>query len=411
MHKFLNIIMTIAFTAVTGCGDSQGSLNSDTDSKTNAGQISKESAAKAISSESLDRICLGYAKPEYHVIYCGSPGKMEVVQVLDKVILVGLKHYFTRGADNTPKMVLIRTRGTYVDGDSYDGKWLLCVGTETYTTTMGANKTVWAFCELTDEQKKRFEQEVREREQAERLQEEIKELNRTRVDAGAGNPYAMTALGFVELMVLAGEKKNFGDAAKCFRLAAEKGCGMAAFHYAICLSRGWGVEMNLSEAVRWYKSAVEMMAIERERNKISGEKTQLRLADWFRLTSWYAKAADSLTTGFRSEVGFNCFEREQAGMIVYGTACTTNRLSANLQYKRFIEQEDPEGKAMFAKYLYLCTYDGVADYSKEQEWQNRFSQDHINCFEGQQIVHLINVFQKIRLGRMRGKNHFSFIFF
>ena len=370
MHRFLNISVAIAFTMIAGCGDSSESLKGDTGRRANASQASKGIAVKAISSESLDSICLGYAKPEYHVIYCGAPGKMEVVQALDKVILVGLKHYFTRGADSTPKMVLIRTqeKDVYVDGDSYDGKWLLCAGTETYTTAMGAQKTVWAFCELTDEQKQHFAQEVREREQAERLREEINELSRAKADAESGNPYALTALGFIKLIGLAGEKKNPEDATKCFHLAAGKGCGMAAFHYAGCLSQGLGAEMNLPEAVRWYKSAVEMMSNERESNRTAGEETQRRLADWFRLTYWYSKAPDPLTTGFRNEVGFSCFEREQAGVVAYGTVGTPDRLSANLKYKDFVEQADPGEKAMFAKYLYLCTYDGVADYSREQEW-------------------------------------------
>ena len=51
------------------------------------------------------------------------------------------------------------------------------------------------------------------------------------------------------------ESGKFEDAAKAFRIAAEKGRADAQFNLGWCYANGKGVEKDLSEAVRWYRKA------------------------------------------------------------------------------------------------------------------------------------------------------------
>ena len=54
-----------------------------------------------------------------------------------------------------------------------------------------------------------------------------------------------------------GVEKNFEEAVKWWRFAAEQGGVDAQFNLGVCYYKGTGVEEDLEEAVKWYRLAAE----------------------------------------------------------------------------------------------------------------------------------------------------------
>ena len=71
--------------------------------------------------------------------------------------------------------------------------------------------------------------------------------------AEAGDASAASRLGHYYI----GPNRNFTEAARWFRLAADSGLPVAQFQLATLLEMGWGVERNDVEAARLYRLAAE----------------------------------------------------------------------------------------------------------------------------------------------------------
>ncbi len=52
-------------------------------------------------------------------------------------------------------------------------------------------------------------------------------------------------------------EKDFSEAIKWFRLAAEGGCVDAQFHLGLIYETGLGTAENKEEAIKWYRRAAE----------------------------------------------------------------------------------------------------------------------------------------------------------
>jgi len=54
-----------------------------------------------------------------------------------------------------------------------------------------------------------------------------------------------------------GKSKNYNEAARCYRLAAEQGHAGAQNNLGFCYHNGWGVPKDMSQAARWYKRSAD----------------------------------------------------------------------------------------------------------------------------------------------------------
>src|SRR4051812_19238083 len=54
-----------------------------------------------------------------------------------------------------------------------------------------------------------------------------------------------------------GVPKDYSEAARCFRMAGERGHGRAQNNLGVCYATGIGVPQDYAEAVKWYRRAAE----------------------------------------------------------------------------------------------------------------------------------------------------------
>ena len=76
-------------------------------------------------------------------------------------------------------------------------------------------------------------------------------------NAKAGNARAQMLVADCYLNGTNGVKKNYKEAVKWYRLAAEQGLAVAQYNLAFCYYNGYGVSQSYAEAVKWYRLAAE----------------------------------------------------------------------------------------------------------------------------------------------------------
>ena len=74
-------------------------------------------------------------------------------------------------------------------------------------------------------------------------------------NAKAGNARAQMLVADCYLNGTNGVKKNYKEAVKWYRLAAEQGVAEAQFNLGVCYYFGEGVAKNKATAIRWWKKA------------------------------------------------------------------------------------------------------------------------------------------------------------
>ena len=125
-------------------------------------------------------------------------------------------------------------------------------------------------------------------------------FERSLARANAGDAIAQNYLG---LMYAQGEAKDYAEAAKWYRLAAEQGHASAQYHLGVMYSNGTGVPEDVVEALKWYHKSAE-------RGHVSA---QLRLAsvyargigvpeDDVEAYVWYLVFSDTCPDGHRDNI-------------------------------------------------------------------------------------------------------------
>lgn len=127
--------------------------------------------------------------------------------------------------------------------------------------------------------------------------------NEYRADADAGDLYAMYNLG---LAYYKGDKapKDYGEAVKWWRKAAEMNLVIAQANLAVCYGRGLGVSPNQTEATLWYLRAAEQGDVSSQyvmaRRYEDGYGVDKNIQQ---SAKWYEKAANNGYAKAQYEIG------------------------------------------------------------------------------------------------------------
>ena len=127
----------------------------------------------------------------------------------------------------------------------------------------------------------------------------------------ASKPSTVDAAKYYNDGVKAYNAKNYTEAVRLYRIAAEQGYADAQNNLGYCCERGLGVEKNLTEAVKWYRKAAEQGQVNAQHNLGYCYETGLGVAkDLTEAVKWYKKAAEQGHARAQYNLGL-CYEYEK----------------------------------------------------------------------------------------------------
>ena len=159
-----------------------------------------------------------------------------------------------------------------------------------------------------------------------------------------------------------GKQKDYPEAVKWFRKAAEQGHTFAQYNLGVCYYNGWGVPQDYSEAVKWYrKAAVQGYADAQCNLGYCYHSGQGVPKDYSEAVKWYRKAAEQ---GYAVAQTF-------LGICYYiGEGVPLDFSEAVKWFRKAAEQGN-----MYAQYnLGNCYYYGhgvTEDYSEAVKWYRK----------------------------------------
>ncbi len=152
-----------------------------------------------------------------------------------------------------------------------------------------------------------------------------------------------------------GVRKDYAEAVRCFRLAAEKGYAKAQNNLAICYYNGHGVKQDYSEAVKWYTLAANQGNANAQYNLgfcfSNGHGVQ---KNYTQAARWYALAAEQGVVSAQSKLA----DLYKAGR---------NYAEAVKWYKMAALKDDTDAQCG----LGLCYYNGQGvpqDFKEAVKW-------------------------------------------
>ncbi len=159
-----------------------------------------------------------------------------------------------------------------------------------------------------------------------------------------------------------GVPRDFSEAVKWYRKAAEQGYTFAQYNLGKCYYYGWGVTKNYSEAVKWYRKAAEQGYIDAQLT-LGGcyENGQGVPKDYSEAVKWYRKAAEQGDTYAQNNLGV-CYEKGQGVPKDYSEAVKWYRKAAE------------QGQARAQCNLGYCYENGCGvpkDYSEAVKWYRK----------------------------------------
>ena len=137
--------------------------------------------------------------------------------------------------------------------------------------------------------------------------------------AGEGSARALSGLGYCYYRGY-GVEENDEEAVKWFRLAARQGVSDAQYYLGMCLYYGWGAAQDDVEAAEWFRKAAEQGDARGQYylgNCVylgrGAEQNEAEAVKWFRLSAeqGYARAMYSL--GYMAYMGSGTVKDEAAG--------------------------------------------------------------------------------------------------
>ena len=128
------------------------------------------------------------------------------------------------------------------------------------------------------------------------------------------------------------KNKNYTEAIKCFRKAAESDHASAQFYLGLCYEKGYGVTQNYTEAVKWYRKAAENKNASAQCNLgFFYEKGYGVTKNLTEAVNWYRKAAENGSSVAQCNLG-NCYES--------GIGVTKDYAEAVKWYRKAAEKEN-----------------------------------------------------------------------
>jgi TPR repeat protein/CHAT domain-containing protein len=149
------------------------------------------------------------------------------------------------------------------------------------------------------------------------------------------NPKAQSTLGIIYYSGLAGQNRNYEEAIKLFRRAAERNDALAQNNLGVMYEHGIGIKRDYAEAIKWYRKAAE--------HNISVAQTNLGLiyengrgviqdyaeaVKWYRLGAKQNYALAQANLGWMYENGRGVTQNDAEAVKWYRLAAEQNHASA-----------------------------------------------------------------------------------
>ena len=159
-----------------------------------------------------------------------------------------------------------------------------------------------------------------------------------------------------------GKQKDYSEAVKWYRKAAEQGYMDAQYNLGVCYEKGQGVPQDYFEAVKWYRKAAEQGDMDAQYNLgYCYEEGQGVPKDYFEAVKWYRKAAEQGHARAQNNLGY-CYK--------YGQGVPKDYSEAVKWYRKATEQ----GHATAQNNLGVCYEKGQGvsqDYSEAVKWYRK----------------------------------------
>ena len=172
--------------------------------------------------------------------------------------------------------------------------------------------------------------------------------------------------------VAAYNKKDYPEAVKWYRKAAEQGHARAQCDLGFCYDRGYGVSQSWSEAVKWYRKAAEQGQVNAQHNLgwcyYNGKGVS---QSYYEAVKWYRKAAEQGHADAQCNLGL-CYEN--------GYGVSQSWSEAVKWYRKAAEQGNASAQCNlgwcyeFGKGVSQSYYEAVKWYSKAADQGNASAQ-------------------------------------
>ena len=158
------------------------------------------------------------------------------------------------------------------------------------------------------------------------------------------------------------DKKNYTEAVKWYRKAAEQGNTQAQFNLGYSYEFGQGVTQDYDEAVKWYRKAAEQGHARGQCNLgYCYEKGEGVTKNITEAVKWYRKAAEQGHAIAQNNLG-NCYRN--------GNGVTQDYYEAVKWYRKAAEQAEPYAQ----NNLGICYYNGegvTQNYNEAVKWYRK----------------------------------------
>lgn len=156
-----------------------------------------------------------------------------------------------------------------------------------------------------------------------------------------------------------GKSKDYVEAVKWYRKAAEQGCAEAQYNLGFMYASGDGVTQNYSEAVKWCRKAAEQGNADAH-NALGNMYMMGRgvTKDYTEAVKWFSKAAEQGDTNAQNNLGRVYHE---------GLGVTKNDIEAVKWFRKSAEQGNVHAQINMS-YMYEFGYGVTKDISQAKYW-------------------------------------------
>ena len=156
-----------------------------------------------------------------------------------------------------------------------------------------------------------------------------------------------------------GVTKDYAEAVKWYRKAAEQGNDLAQYNLGVCYEYGQGVTKDITEAVKWYrKAAAQDYARAQYHIGVCYKQGNGVTKDYAEAVKWYRKAAEQGDAKAQHNLGY-CYE--------YGNGVTKDYAEAVKWYRKAAEQGDAYAQCNLGN-CYAYGNGVTQDYAEAVKW-------------------------------------------
>jgi len=167
-----------------------------------------------------------------------------------------------------------------------------------------------------------------------------------------------------------GKPKNYEEAVKWFRMAAEQGYHYGQFNLGLCYDKGYGITKDYTEAVKWYRMAAEQGNADAQFNLGNGYYNGEGVPqNYTEAVKWYRMAAEQGNADAQFNLG-NCYYNGEGVPQSYNEAVKWFRMAAE------------QGFASSQNNLGWCYYEGYGvpqSYNEAVKWFRMAAKQEDQC--------------------------------